>query len=85
MRDLAEELTDVGRSRRVAQAAEAVLARLAETFGPDLPLSLMGQYFPAWKAPGTPGLDRKLTEKEYERAVAAAERLSFRNVFIQER
>jgi putative pyruvate formate lyase activating enzyme len=63
---------------------EAVLDRLSKTFGPGLPLSLMGQYFPAWKAPGTPGLDRKLTEKEYERAVAAAERLSFRNVFIQE-
>jgi len=29
VRDLAEELTEVGRSRRVAQAAEAVLARLA--------------------------------------------------------
>ncbi|HVM96354.1 MAG TPA: DNA mismatch repair endonuclease MutL, partial [Candidatus Acidoferrales bacterium] len=29
VRDLAEELTDVGRSRRLAQAAESVLARLA--------------------------------------------------------
>ncbi len=29
VRDLAEELTDVGRSRRIAQAAESVLARLA--------------------------------------------------------
>jgi putative pyruvate formate lyase activating enzyme len=66
------------------EETEAVLRRLAETFGPDLPLSLMGQYFPAWKAPETPGLDRKLTRKEYARAVAAAERLSFRNVFIQE-
>jgi len=63
---------------------EAVLARLAEAFGPDLPLSLMGQYFPAWKAPGTPGLDRKLTRKEYGRAMAAASRLAFRNVFLQE-
>ena len=63
---------------------EAVLARLAGTFGPDLPLSLMGQFFPAWKAPRMPGLDRKLTGREYARAVAAAERLSFSNVFIQE-
>src|SRR5512134_619134 len=68
----------------LVKETEAVLSRLAETFGPDLPLSLMGQYFPAWKAPGTPGLDRKLTEREYARAVAAAERLSFSNVFIQE-
>jgi putative pyruvate formate lyase activating enzyme len=66
------------------EETEAVLAHLAETFGPDLPLSLMGQYFPAWKAPGTPGLDRKVTGEEYARAVAAAERLAFRNVFIQE-
>lgn len=29
VRDLAEELTEVGRSRRIAQAAEAVIARLA--------------------------------------------------------
>jgi len=63
---------------------ESVLAHLAERFGPDLPLSLMGQYFPAWLAGETPGLDRKLTKKEYGRAVAAATRLSFRNVFIQE-
>jgi len=66
------------------EETEAVLARLAEAHGPDLPLSLMGQYFPAWEAPGTPGLDRKITGKEYARAVAAAERLSFRDVFIQE-
>jgi len=66
------------------EETEAVLSHLAETFGPDLPLSLMGQYFPAWKAPETPGLDRKVSGKEYARAVAAAERLSFRNVFIQE-
>jgi putative pyruvate formate lyase activating enzyme len=66
------------------EETERVLARLAETFGPDLPLSLMGQYFPAWKAPETPGLGRKLTKREYGRAVAAASGLSFRNVFIQE-
>jgi len=63
---------------------ERVLAHLAQTFGPDLPLSLMGQYFPAFHAGSTPGFRRKLRAGEYERAVAAAERLAFRNVFIQE-
>ena len=63
---------------------ERVLAHLAETFGPDLPLSLMAQYFPAWQAREIPGLGRKVTKKEYGRAVSAASRLSFRNVFIQE-
>ena len=66
------------------EETQAVLARLAITVGPDLPLSLMGQYFPAWKAPGTPDLGRKPTRREYGRAVAAASRLSFRNIFIQE-
>ena len=64
---------------------EAVLARLSERHGPDLPLSLMGQYFPAWRAPDTPGFDRKVTRKEYDRAIEACSKLGFRNVFIQER
>jgi len=68
---------------RVAET-ERVLAHLAGAFGPDLPLSLMGQYFPAFHAGSTPGFRRKLGIREYERAVAAAERLAFRNVFIQE-
>ena len=64
---------------------EAVLAHLSERFGPDLPLSLMGQYFPAWKAAGADGFDRKVSRKEYDRAIDAASLLGFRNVFIQER
>ncbi|HEX8044158.1 radical SAM protein [Candidatus Deferrimicrobium sp.] len=64
---------------------EAVLAYLAERHGPELPLSLMGQYFPAWQAATIGGFDRKVTRKEYDRAIEAAERRGFRNVFIQER
>jgi len=64
---------------------EAVLAHLAERHGPELPLSLMGQYFPAWRAATAAGFDRKLTRKEYDRAIGAASRLGFRNAFIQER
>jgi putative pyruvate formate lyase activating enzyme len=64
---------------------EAVLAHLSERHGPGLPLSLMGQYFPAWRAAAADGFDRKVTRKEYDRAIQAAERLGFRNVFIQER
>ena len=64
---------------------EAVLARLSERHGPELPLSLMGQYFPAWRAPAADGFDRKVTRKEYDRAIDAASLLGFRNVFIQER
>ncbi|MGE5284520.1 MAG: radical SAM protein, partial [Actinomycetota bacterium] len=64
---------------------EAVLADLFEVHGPELPLSLMGQYFPAWRAADAGGFDRKVTRKEYGRATGAASRLGFRNVFIQER
>ncbi len=64
---------------------EAVLAHLSGRHGPELPLSLMGQYFPAWRADTVAGFDRKLTRKEYDRAIEAAERLGLRNVFIQER
>ncbi len=66
------------------EETERVLAHLAATFGRDLPLSLMGQYFPAFRAGTTPGFKRKLTASEYKRAVKAAERLAFRTVFIQE-
>lgn len=67
-----------------AEETEAVLAMLSDRFGPDLPLSLMGQYFPAWRASSTPGFRNKLTRKEYDRAIEAAKLLGFRNVFIQE-
>jgi putative pyruvate formate lyase activating enzyme len=66
------------------EETESVLAFIREAFGPDMPLSLMGQYFPAWKAHERPGYDRRLTEEEYERAVGFAERLELNNVFIQE-
>jgi len=45
----------------------------------------MGQYFPAWRATDLDGFDRKVTRKEYTRAIEAAEGLGFRDVFIQER
>jgi putative pyruvate formate lyase activating enzyme len=66
------------------EETEAVLEYLADAFGPDIPLSLMGQYFPAFRAVEIPGFERKPTEREYDRAIAAAERLEFRNAFIQE-
>ncbi|HEY3490699.1 MAG TPA: radical SAM protein [Candidatus Deferrimicrobiaceae bacterium] len=66
------------------EETESVLAFIREAFGPDMPLSLMGQYFPAWKAHERAGYNRKLTEAEYEQAVGFAERLEMINVFIQE-
>jgi putative pyruvate formate lyase activating enzyme len=77
---------------------EAVLTFIRETNGPDMPLSLMGQYIQAYKASDrnndmkiregaggvpTPRFDRKLTAAEYDRAVGFIVRLEFENVFIQ--
>ena len=59
-----------------------------------MPVSLMGQYFPAYKAPGfragaaeggaVPQFNRRLTRKEYGQAVDFAIRLELENVNIQE-
>lgn len=77
-----------------------VLSRIRSAFGPGIPLSLMGQYFPAYRAAspgrnrmksGSPGgeapaarFERKLTEREYDRAIDAAIRLGLENVFVQD-
>ncbi|MCL5884551.1 MAG: radical SAM protein [Deltaproteobacteria bacterium] len=68
---------------RVGETA-AVLAHIRREFGADMPVSLMGQYFPAYEAPARPGYDRKLTAREYDRAIAAAVDLGLTNVAIQE-
>ncbi len=61
-----------------------VLAYLRREYGREVPISLMGQYFPAYRAAATPGYTRKLGRVEYERAVSAASRLGLQNVYIQE-
>lgn len=63
---------------------ENVLAYIRETYGSEFPVSLMGQYFPAYRAVDTAGYDRKLTEEEYGAAFRAAEALGMENVFIQD-
>ena len=63
---------------------EAVLTHLSERYGPELPLSLMGQYFPAWRAAAADGFGRKVMRREYDRTIETASLLGFRNVFIQE-
>jgi putative pyruvate formate lyase activating enzyme len=66
------------------EETERVLSFIREEYGRGIPLSLMGQYFPAHRAVGAPGFSRKLSPAEYERAIRAAERLGFSNVYIQE-
>ena len=60
------------------------LAFLAEEMGRSVWVSLLGQYFPAYKAHGLPPLDRKITEREYEAALEHLDRLGIVNGFVQD-
>jgi putative pyruvate formate lyase activating enzyme len=61
-----------------------VLRLLYDRFGPELPLSLMAQYYPAGKANDYPELDRGIGPGEYEKVLDCAKDLGFHNVMVQE-
>jgi putative pyruvate formate lyase activating enzyme len=61
-----------------------VLRWIAEELGPDTPVSLMDQYFPAWKAVNDPVLNRRLTWTEYRAAMDALEELQLTAGYVQE-
>ena len=61
-----------------------VLRWIAEELGPDTPISLMDQYFPAWKAVNDPVLQRRLNWSEYTSALDALDEFGFTNGFVQE-
>lgn len=63
---------------------EQVLSFLCRNYGKRVPLSLMGQYFPAYRAMGVPGFDRKLRADEYERVIETARSMGLTEVAIQE-
>jgi putative pyruvate formate lyase activating enzyme len=64
--------------------SKAVLQWLADELGPDIGLSVMDQYFPAYKAFNDPELSRRLTWREYREIVDFVETLPFENLFLQE-
>lgn len=59
----------------------AVLDWLAATFRPTVPVSLMSQYRPCWRAPED--LDRPLLPEEYKTVLDHARRLGFDPLFVQ--
>jgi putative pyruvate formate lyase activating enzyme len=61
-----------------------VIGWLAETFGPDIPVSLMAHYRPSHLSVGNPPLDRALAPEEYAEAVGWAEEVGLRHLYIQE-
>jgi putative pyruvate formate lyase activating enzyme len=62
----------------------AVLQWIADELGPDTPVSVMDQYFPAWKAHNDPTLNRRLHWGEYREAVDAMEAAGLIEGFLQE-
>lgn len=68
----------------LADEAIANLTWLAEAVGTELPVSVMAQYTPAFKAAGQAPWNRRPTEAEYGRVVEAVERLGFATGWVQE-
>jgi putative pyruvate formate lyase activating enzyme len=60
------------------------LAWIGANLGRETNVSLMKQYFPAHDAAQVPGLNRRLTEGEYEEAVAALDKAGLENGWVQE-
>jgi putative pyruvate formate lyase activating enzyme len=65
-------------------ASAAVFKYLAEEISPQTAVSLMSQYFPAYRAGGDPELGRGLTRPEYEAAMSEFERSGLSNGYCQE-
>ena len=61
-----------------------VLRWIAEELGSDTPISLMDQYFPAWKAVNDPILNRRLSWKEYRTALDALDEFNLTAGYVQE-
>ena len=66
-------------------ADEAIenLAWLATELSSGVPVSIMAQYTPAYKAVETPPLNRAVTREEYESVTEAADDFGFENGWIQ--
>lgn len=68
----------------LADEAVANLEWLAETVGTEIPVSVMAQYTPAYKAVALEPWKRRPTAVEYERVVEAVDRLGFTAGWVQE-
>lgn len=61
-----------------------ILKWIAENLGTDTAISLMAQYTPYGKIEEFPELQRKITQREYNKVVSFAENAGFKNIFTQE-
>ncbi len=68
----------------MADEAIANLEWMAETIGADLPVSVMAQYTPAYRALAKEPWCRRPTPEEYGRVVEVVEKLGFESGWVQE-
>ena len=61
-----------------------VMKFLAEEISRDVYISLMSQYFPAYRTAEHPGIDRRITEKEYDEAYGIKMRYGLTKGWVQE-
>jgi len=67
-----------------AAGSRESLRWIAENLGTETHVALMNQFFPAYQAPETPGIHRKITAEEYDEAVEALEEFGLENGWVQE-
>ncbi len=58
---------------------------LAEKISPDIYVSLMSQYFPAYRAVGHPDLGRRITRSEFDKAIEMFYTAGLNRGYIQQR
>ena len=61
-----------------------ILRWMYDNLGADTSISLMAQYTPYGQIENYPELQRKITEREYEKVLSFALGLGFKNIFTQE-
>jgi putative pyruvate formate lyase activating enzyme len=68
------------------KASEVVanLEWIADELGSEVPVSVMAQYLPLYRAVDEPPWNRGITREEYDLVVDAVERLGFETGWIQE-
>ncbi len=64
--------------------SEESLNFIARELSPEVPISLMSQYFPAYRARKIEELSRPISPEEYERVLEIMDRLGLRRGWIQE-
>lgn len=61
-----------------------ILSWIKNNLGEDTTVSLMSQYTPFGKVEEYKELQRKITAREYEKVLTAAENMGFKNLFLQD-